>query len=69
MLDQSDKSCAERLLIALDLAGAGIEMYRQRLRREYPAESPAQITKRLVDWLADRPPDSPGRRLDTSKFG
>ncbi|WP_430700848.1 hypothetical protein [Microvenator marinus] len=32
MLDQSDKSCAERLLIALDLAGAGIEMYRQRLR-------------------------------------
>ena len=64
--DQSDKARSERLRIALDLADSGIQMYRQRLRRTYPGESEAQISQRLSKWLADRPPDSPGRPIDPS---
>jgi len=54
------------LLLALEMAEAGIAMVRSRLRREHPGESEAEIDARLGRWLEDRPPDSPGRvrRLD-----
>jgi len=50
-----------RLILALELADAGIALMRARLRREHPDESEAQITERLRRWLDDRPLDTPGR--------
>lgn len=52
---------AQRLLIALELHELGLEMMKQRLRREDPDASEAQLHERLAAWLHDRPGDAEGR--------
>ncbi len=45
----------ERLRIAFDLHEAGVDLMRQRLRREHPGAPDAEIERRLGDWLRHRP--------------
>lgn len=45
----------ENLLGAFDLFEVGVDMMRQRLRREHPEESEAEIRRRLDEWLSTRP--------------
>jgi len=49
------EATAARLRLALDLADAGIEMMRARLRRENPLASPEQVDALLREWLRRRP--------------
>jgi hypothetical protein len=39
----------------------GLEMKRQRLRREHPTADEPAIEAMLRAWIDDRPPDAPGR--------
>ena len=57
-------SLAEKLRVTLDLADAGMALQRQNLRRRHPGASEAEIDRLFEEWLCDRPPDSPGRRID-----
>ena len=57
-------SAAEKLRVTLDLADAGMALQRQNLRRRHPGASEAEIDRLFDEWLHDRPPDSPGRRID-----
>ena len=52
---------AERFQAALDLHETGVDLMRQNLRRRHPGESAEDIQARLLAWLGDRPPDTPGR--------
>jgi hypothetical protein len=55
----------ERLRICFDLFESGVDLMRQRLRRQYPDASDREIAERLGLWLQDRPGaehgDGPGR--------
>jgi hypothetical protein len=53
--EKSSEPVAEKLRLAFDLFEAGEEMMRQRLRREFPDAGAAEIERRLVSWLQDRP--------------
>jgi hypothetical protein len=59
------EAAARRLRLALDMFRTGEAMMRQRLRREHPDLSPAEIERRIAEWLEDRPGapfgDGPGR--------
>lgn len=46
---------AARFLEACDLHDAGVEMMRERLRREDPGASRRVIEARLTAWLRTRP--------------
>ncbi len=46
---------AQRLRLSFDLFELGTEMMRQKLRRENPAASAAEIRERYVSWLHQRP--------------
>jgi len=50
--------------MAFDLFDAAESLMRQNLRRRYPHADEAEIEKRIVDWLRDRPGapdgDAPG---------
>ena len=46
---------AQRLRTALDLFEFGVDMMRQRLRRETPEATEGEIQTRLVAWLQQRP--------------
>lgn len=46
---------ARRMLIAFDLFEAGVDMYRQTLRRRHPDADDAEIERRLGEWLRERP--------------
>ncbi len=50
-----DVTLAQRLRIALDLFEFGADMMRQKLRRETPNATEAEVQTRLVSWLQDRP--------------
>ncbi|MGE0493594.1 MAG: hypothetical protein AB7S38_30575 [Vulcanimicrobiota bacterium] len=60
---------AEKLRIALKLAQAGVEMKRQALIRQYPSETPEQISARMLEWQCRRVEapygDCPGTWLAT----
>jgi len=45
------------LLLALDMADAGIAMVAARLRRTHPGAGDAEILEMVNAWLLDRPPD------------
>jgi hypothetical protein len=60
---QDPHDVAERLRAALDLMEAGIEMMRQRIRREHPELSADEVADRMAHWLQDRPTDAPGRQV------
>ena len=55
MSGESSTLAAERLRLALEMFGAGEAMMRQKLRREHPDETDAEIEGRLIAWLPDRP--------------
>jgi hypothetical protein len=66
-VDRNDPACTvRRLRLALDLFEAGLDLERQRLRREEPLLCAADIESRLKTWLRTRPGaedgDCPGRR-------
>lgn len=48
-------SAAGRLRAALEMFRMGERMMRQRLRREHPRASEAEIDARIAAWLAERP--------------
>jgi hypothetical protein len=43
------------LRVALDLFEFGVDMMRQKLHRDAPQATEAEIHKQLVDWLHQRP--------------
>jgi hypothetical protein len=45
----------ERLRLTFDLFEAGVDLMRQRLRRQYPGETEAEIERRIGEWLHERP--------------
>lgn len=49
------ETAAQRLRIALDLFEFGVDMMRQKLRREAPDATEDEIQTRLVAWLQERP--------------
>ena len=52
---ESSARAAERLRLAIEMFAAGEAMMRQKLRREHPDETDAEIEARLVAWLQERP--------------
>jgi hypothetical protein len=56
---------AANLRAALEMFGVGESMMRQRLRRDHPGASEAEIDEKLSKWLTERPGaeqgDAPGR--------
>jgi hypothetical protein len=55
---------ARRLLEAADMHEIGLELLRQRLRREHPEVGSGDIEEMVRAWVADRPYDSPGDPVD-----
>ena len=55
MQDDENAAAAARLRVALDLFAFGEAMMRQRISRENPALTPAEIDARLRAWLRFRP--------------
>ena len=51
----SDEAASQRLRTALDLFEFGLDMMRQKLRRQDPDATEEQIQERLVAWLQERP--------------
>jgi hypothetical protein len=45
----------ERLRAAFDLFEAGVDLMRQRLKRQYPDETDSEIERRIGAWLQERP--------------
>jgi hypothetical protein len=50
-----DGDPATRLRIALELHDLGVRMQRQRLRREHPEWSDADLADAMRAWMRDRP--------------
>jgi Rv0078B-related antitoxin len=48
-------AAARRLRLAFDLYQTGEDMMRQRLRREHPDLSAAEIEALVMEWLLERP--------------
>lgn len=46
---------------AFDLHETGMALRRQRFRRDHPDAGEAEIDDMFRSWVADRPPDGPGR--------
>lgn len=55
-----DSPEAQRFRLALDMADAGIQMYRQRMRREHPDAGPEEIEAEVQGWLMRRSGGYPG---------
>lgn len=72
-VDADLEAAARRLRLALDLFVTGEELMRQRLRREHPELSLAEIESRLEAWLRERPGaehgDAPGRPVPWPRRG
>lgn len=61
-----EETPADRLRVAIGLHGLGVEMYRQRQRREHPEWEEKRVDAAVRDWLAAAPldgPPSPPERL------
>ena len=52
---QDASAVAERMRLAFDMYATGEALMRQRIRREHPDLSPAEVEARLVAWLQTRP--------------
>jgi Rv0078B-related antitoxin len=50
-----DGDTAARLRLAIDMAGFGLDLQRQNLRRRHPTASEQEIHELLDLWLLDRP--------------
>ena len=51
----------ENLLLTLNMFESGLTLMRERLRRLHPKLSQSKLEKKLIEWLAKRPPDAPGK--------
>jgi uncharacterized protein (DUF2267 family) len=64
------RSSGEALRTAMDLFETGLEIMRQKLRREHPDASDHELRERLRRWLHHRPGaeagDCPGRAIELS---
>ena len=62
------KSAQSAFRATLDLFSTGVELMRQKLRRDQPHASQSEIDRQLAEWLRERPGaeygDSPGRLVD-----
>jgi hypothetical protein len=54
-VDTDLEAAARRLRLAFDLYQTGEDLMRQRLRREHPDLSAAEIEALVVEWLLERP--------------
>jgi hypothetical protein len=65
--DTSNESAAARLRVALELFETGLEIKRQKLRRDHPDLTGEEIEARVAAWLRERPGaefgDAVGRRV------
>jgi hypothetical protein len=52
---QDAVAVAERMRLTFDLYATGEALMRQRICREHPGLSPAEVEARLVAWLQTRP--------------
>ena len=52
----------EKFRVIFDMCEAGVQMYRQRVRREAPAASDEEIEAKVAAWL-QRPSGEVGDRL------
>ena len=57
----SDELLLKKFYLTFDLHRAGKDMMRQNLRRKYPEATEEEIQAKLLAWLRNRPPDTPGR--------
>jgi hypothetical protein len=46
---------SQRLRAVLDMAGFGVRMMEQNLRREHPQAPDAEIERLLTEWIQTRP--------------
>ena len=53
--EERESTVAEKLRLALDLAEPGLDVMRERLRRESPDAGSQEIERRLLAWLRERP--------------
>jgi hypothetical protein len=60
-----DGDPATRLRIALELHDLGVRMQRQRLRREHPQWSDAELAAAMRAWMRDRPGAEHGDAVGT----
>jgi hypothetical protein len=49
---------AERMRSALEMHDLGVQLYRQRMRREHPDASRGEIERLVRTWLTAPPPDT-----------
>jgi len=54
-ISQDAAAVAERMCLTFDLYATGEALMRQRLCREHPELSPADLEARLCTWLQTRP--------------
>lgn len=59
---------AERMRSALEMHELGVQLYRQRMRREHPEASPAEIDGLVRGWLT-APPSRGWLRLPSREQG
>ena len=53
--DERELTVAEKLRLTIDLCESGIDVQRERLRREHPDASDEALERRLLSWLHERP--------------
>lgn len=53
--EQSPADLAERLRTALDMFGLGESILREKLRRDHPEASAAEIEAMVDEWLSRHP--------------
>lgn len=56
-----DSPEAQRFRLALEMADLGIQLYRQRMRREHPSAGDEEIEARVQGWLMRRAGDYSAR--------
>ncbi|KAB2958498.1 MAG: hypothetical protein F9K16_13290 [Thermoanaerobaculia bacterium] len=54
MTEQERREAESRIQLVFELVEDGIAVTRERLRRELPDVSPAEIERRIEAWLASR---------------
>ena len=54
-----EETPADRLRVAIGLHGLGVEMFRQRQRREHPDWGDDELDAAVQDWLTAEPLDGP----------
>jgi hypothetical protein len=57
----SDEILLKKFHLTLELHEMGKDLMRQNLRRKYPKASNEEIQAKLLAWLKNRPPDTPGK--------